>query len=63
MVPPPVISLSLSERLYTLLPPGLYKVLFLSIGDESNETAFGMAKAITCKFDNWHGVTTQALEV
>lgn len=67
MVSPPVISLS--ERLCSLLPPGLDKAFFLSTGGESNEAALKLAKVYTGKFEivavngSWHGVTAQALSV
>ncbi|KOS37088.1 hypothetical protein ACN38_g12142 [Penicillium nordicum] len=65
MVSPPVVSLG--ERLCDLLPIGLDKAFFLSIGGESNEAAIKMAKVYTGKFEivglggSWHGVTAQAL--
>ncbi|KAI1407096.1 PLP-dependent transferase [Hypoxylon sp. FL1857] len=67
MLSPPVVSLS--ERLCSLLPPGLDKAFFLSTGGESNEAALKLAKVYTGKFEivavngSWHGVTAQAISV
>jgi len=61
--------LALAERLTSLLPAPLERVLLLSTGGEANEAAFKIAKMYTERFEiaglarSWHGVTSAALSV
>jgi len=61
--------LALAERLTSLLPAPLERVLLLSTGGEANEAAFKIAKMHTGRFEvaglarSWHGVTSAALSV
>ncbi|MCC2111480.1 MAG: aspartate aminotransferase family protein [Hyphomicrobiales bacterium] len=57
----PVVSLA--EELAALLPSSLQKMIFLSTGAETNESALRMAKLYTGRFEvigldgSWHGMT------
>ncbi len=61
--------LALAERLVSLLPAPLERVLLLSTGGEANEAAFKIAKMHTGRVEiaglarSWHGVTSAALSV
>lgn len=61
--------LALAERLTSLLPAPLERVLLLSTGGEANEAAFKIAKMHTGRVEiaglarSWHGVTSAALSV
>jgi len=61
--------LALAERLTSLLPPPLERVLLLTTGGEANEAAFKIAKMHTGRLEiaglarSWHGVTSAALSV
>jgi 4-aminobutyrate aminotransferase-like enzyme len=58
--------LALADRLTSLLPVELSKVMFFSTGSESNEAAIRLAKVVTGKFEfialgqSWHGMTLGA---
>ena len=61
--------LALADRLTSLLPAPLERVLLLSTGGEANEAAFKIAKLHTGRVEiaglarSWHGVTSAALSV
>ena len=61
--------LALAERLTSLFPAPLERVLLLSTGGEANEAAFKIAKLHTGRVEiaglarSWHGVTSAALSV
>ncbi|RFU29066.1 hypothetical protein B7463_g7267, partial [Scytalidium lignicola] len=62
---PPVIALA--EKLTSVMPKGLEKVMFLSTGGESNDAAIRLAKVVTGKWEivalssGWHGMTGAAV--
>lgn len=64
-ISPPVVSLA--EKLTSVMPKGLERVMFLSTGGESNEAAIRLAKVITGKWEivglssSWHGMTGAAV--
>jgi 4-aminobutyrate aminotransferase-like enzyme len=58
--------LRLANRLTSVLPPELDRVMFPSTGGESNEAAIKLAKTFTGNFEvvslggSWHGMTPSA---
>lgn len=58
--------LALAERLISLVPPSLHKVILLNTGGEANEVALRLAKMHTGRFEvvgltrSWHGLQAGA---
>ncbi|RFU30820.1 hypothetical protein B7463_g5529, partial [Scytalidium lignicola] len=64
-ISPPVVSLA--EKLTSVMPDGMERVMFLSTGGESNEAAIRLAKVLTGRWEivglssSWHGMTGAAI--